>query len=504
MVPYGIFLVFEVPTQNIPASASLSASESLPVRRGAGAWLLLPVTFLCIQSMSGWSTWRLFFSIIIAWPLPFIPSLPQRSSSACTPACFRNATAPGLPGDANDESAVAIEHLRVLQIRQLARRLLLHVVAGDAWLGIRHPLRLDLRRIVDRRIVGDGNRRESPPAAESERAATGALDDDGRLDEIRTRFGDEQPERTAGRVRHDDRRPDLVEQIRARLTPRQVLHVESRQPAADSLVAADLPRCSAPTPLAASTTGRTRSTGRSASSRRSRRLHDITATHARREPAEIVGADVARPGPLVVILLVLVRRVGRIRGRRREATGDALERERLRGKSAVQLGMNRRSSVPGTIDDVDLEAFRNEVLEPAGPAIRRAEPIGSLSAAAVHEHDRKRMTHLRGNHVLDVHLLPADERAARRLRALDVHPHVAPLGDVERNLRGRGCCLLRKDFSRRCKRAERRGGRTSNAHRGGSPHEVATADVTGREIFVQLFQLLLDWRLFCSLIKGSG
>jgi hypothetical protein len=37
MVPYGIFFVFEVPTQNIPASASLSPTESLPARRGAGA-----------------------------------------------------------------------------------------------------------------------------------------------------------------------------------------------------------------------------------------------------------------------------------------------------------------------------------------------------------------------------------------------------------------------------------------------------------------------------------
>ena len=97
-----------VPVQKIPVSASLSASESLPCRRGAGAWLLLPVTFLFIQSMSGCSTSRLFFSAIIMWPLPLMPMAPSRSSSACTPACFRKATPPGLPGEANDASAVTI------------------------------------------------------------------------------------------------------------------------------------------------------------------------------------------------------------------------------------------------------------------------------------------------------------------------------------------------------------------------------------------------------------
>ena len=103
----------------MPVSASFSASESLPWRRGAGAWLLLPVTFFFIQSMSGCSTSRLFFSAIIMWPLPLMPSAPSRSSSACTPACFRNATPPGLPGEANDASAVTMSTLVFLRFGSL-------------------------------------------------------------------------------------------------------------------------------------------------------------------------------------------------------------------------------------------------------------------------------------------------------------------------------------------------------------------------------------------------
>src|SRR5689334_12891843 len=105
MVPYGIFFL-SVPTQKMLESASLSASESPDPRRGGGDWLLLPVTFFVIQSMIGCSTCRLFFSTIIMWPLPLMPRPPSRNSSACTPACLRKATPPGLPGDANDESAV--------------------------------------------------------------------------------------------------------------------------------------------------------------------------------------------------------------------------------------------------------------------------------------------------------------------------------------------------------------------------------------------------------------
>ena len=97
--------------------------------------------------------------------------------------------------------------------------------------------------------------------------------------------------------------PNPVEQIRARLTPRQMLHVECASGLLIRWRRRTCRCCSTSTTLAASTTC-TRSARRSASSRRRRWLHDITATHARGESAEIVGADVAGAGPLVVILLV--------------------------------------------------------------------------------------------------------------------------------------------------------------------------------------------------------
>ena len=58
--------------------------------------------------MIGWITCRLFFSTIIMWPLPWMPWSTRRSSSALQPACFRKSTAPGLPGEANDASAVTM------------------------------------------------------------------------------------------------------------------------------------------------------------------------------------------------------------------------------------------------------------------------------------------------------------------------------------------------------------------------------------------------------------
>jgi hypothetical protein len=52
--------------------------------------------------------------------------------------------------------------------------------------------------------------------------------------------------------------------------------------------------------------------------------------------------------------------------------------------------------------------------------------------------------------------------------------------------------LLCEEFGWRCKRSQRSGRRTGDAHRGRSPHEVATTDVTRRETLVQLFQRVLD------------
>ena len=144
------------------------------------------------------------------------------------------------------------------------------------------------------------------------------------------------------------------------------------------------------------------------------------------------------------MLLILVRSLRGIRTRRREAPGDVLEHGRLTGKPAVQVGMQRRSPVPGPIDDVHLEAFLNQILEPPRTAVRRPHPVGALTSATVHQDDGERMTDLRGDHVLDVHLLAANERAARGVGPSHVDPHVAPLGDVEGHLARNRSSLLRQ------------------------------------------------------------
>jgi hypothetical protein len=102
------------------------------------------------------------------------------------------------------------------------------------------------------------------------------------------------------------------------------------------------------------------------------------------------------------------------------------------------------------------------------------------------------MTDLRRNHVLDVHLLAADERAPRRLGALHVDPHVAPLGDVERNLRGGGGTLLRerRGFGSACREGAEHGrGRAGDTERGGSAHELAPLDLAAGKVLVEPF----DW-----------
>jgi len=65
-------------------------------------------TLLVIHARIGLSTSRLFFSTIIMWPFPWMPSVTRRNSSALQPACLKYATPPGLPGDANDASAVTM------------------------------------------------------------------------------------------------------------------------------------------------------------------------------------------------------------------------------------------------------------------------------------------------------------------------------------------------------------------------------------------------------------
>jgi hypothetical protein len=57
--------------------------------------------------------------------------------------------------------------------------------------------------------------------------APAAFDRDDAFHEVRANLGDEPAKRAAGRVRHDDRRTDLVEQHRAALTPHHVLAVRA-------------------------------------------------------------------------------------------------------------------------------------------------------------------------------------------------------------------------------------------------------------------------------------
>src|SRR5215471_16017952 len=98
----------------------------------------------------------------------------------------------------------------------------------------------------------------------------------------------------------------------------------------------------------------------------------------------------------------------------------------------MQIGMERRAAVAGTIDDIDFVAFLKQVSRPTAPAIGSAHPIGALSAAAVHQHDRVRMANPRRYLILDVHLLAIDYGAAGEFSALDADPEIAPFGDVER------------------------------------------------------------------------
>jgi hypothetical protein len=146
------------------------------------------------------------------------------------------------------------------------------------------------------------------------------------------------------------------------------------------------------------------------------------------------------------------------------------------------------------IDDVDFESFLNQILEPSGPAVRRPHPVGTLTAATVHEHDRERMSDDGGNHVLDVHLLPADKRAARGLGAPHVHPHVAPFGDVERNFGSTTRGLLRQcgGISGRGQRCQCGGRGSSGTKHDCTSHEGASIDGRARVVFVECSQIARD------------
>jgi len=92
-----------------------------------------------------------------------------------------------------------------------------------------------------------------------------------------------------------------------------------------------------------------------------------------------------------------------------------------------------RAAVAGPIDHIDLVAFFKKDCGPAATAVRSAHPVESLTAAAVHQHDRVRMPHFGGNLILDIHLFADDHGAGPTWqgRALDAGPEEAPLGDIK-------------------------------------------------------------------------
>ncbi len=86
--------------------------------------------------------------------------------------------------------------------------------------------------------------------------------------------------------------------------------------------------------------------------------------------------------------------------------------------------MERRAAVPGAIHYVHRIAAPHEPVDPAFTAIRSAEEIQPLAAAAMHHHDRPAMLQLLRNPVLNVHLR-AERRPGRRLGALATGPEEA-------------------------------------------------------------------------------
>src|SRR5687768_7156300 len=162
-------------------------------------------------------------------------------------------------------------------------------------------------------------------------------------------------------MRHDDRRPDFVEQFRASLAPRQMLDIERT---CRSLVRRRR-RTSGRAALtsAAGTTGPAwpcaaagRGTGR-------RWIHDVAAALRGDELRHIRCAGYAFAGPLRVVLPVGVGLVSR---REDELPLQSFHRTGTLRDRAVQLRVLRRAPVTRAIDDVDLVALGNEMLEPAG------------------------------------------------------------------------------------------------------------------------------------------
>ena len=224
-------------------------------------------------------------------------------------------------------------------------------------------------------------------------------------------------------MRHDDRGTDLVEQHRAALTPYHVRGFGSTREAAVNRQWRQ--RTSGPA------RGPQRGSRAPGSARRCRSAgRRIAPTLTRHQLIEFRCSHFTGSGPLVVQLPIRPR--GRPRRiRRREQSRDGLEHRGLGRERAVEIRMERRPAVTRPIDDVDAEASLQQAGKPARATVRSAHPVGALAAAAVYQHHRVRMARLRGDPVLDVHLLAVDHRAARQVRLLDPDPEVAPFGEIE-------------------------------------------------------------------------
>ena len=355
------------------------------------------------------------------------------------------------------------DHRNALEILELPRGLFLQPIGLDTGFRRRDRFRFDLGRIAHRWFVRRGNRGEAPDVLAGERPAC-AFDDDDRLDETRPNLRDEPAKWAARGVRHDDRRPDLVEQHRAALSPD---HVRGFRPGRHAAVhrqrRGERSLCAAGTAPSA----RCRTLRRAPTSPTSPccRRHgaacygvgDVGPALRCDHLIEIRRSDLARPRPLVVQWPIGPDRRSAGVGRGELPRHPFERRRELRRERTIQIRMKRRAPVAGAIDDVDLVTLLQQVGRPSRTPVRSAHPVEALSSAAVHEHDGIGMTHLRRDPVLDVHLLAVHDRAAREMRLLDAHPEVAPLGEVE-PLRGRSrSARLGRQGRVRRKRVQHRG-----------------------------------------------
>ena len=188
-------------------------------------------------------------------------------------------------------------------------------------------------------------------------------------------------------MRHDDRRSDFVQQLRATFAPGGVSYFD---------------------------------VGNIGSALRCNQLRQIR------------GPDFARAGPLRVKL----RKsepvgIGLFGALRSEHSRDLIEGNVMRGEGTIEIGMKWRTAMAGTIDDINFVALLHQQCGPAWSAIRCTHPIGALAAATVHQHDRIRMADPGGDLIFDVHLFAVDHRAARNFGAFHSHPEKTPFGEVE-------------------------------------------------------------------------